>query len=180
MVEAMQPIRIAFIVVSFVLLSGFSVQKDAAVLNQPSDERKAQDALPQAQDPVWKSLTQCKVHLNDTTHKYSITYTSEVKAMEGKPLTVSGFMMPLEATEKFKHFLLSKRTPTCPFCPPGEPNEIVEVFTKKPVKYTEGIVVVTGTMTFTTNPDLGLFFQLKDSESADTQPYKPKGKLPLV
>jgi len=179
----MQPGRITqatILALSFVVLGGFSVQQNAAVLSQPSDERKAQDALPQAHDPVWKSFTQCRVHYNDTTHQYRIDYTPEVKAMEGKPLTVSGFMMPLEAAEKFNHFLLSKRTPTCPFCPPGEPNEIIEVFTKKPVKYTEGMAVITGTMTFTTNPDLGLFFQLNDSDSADTQPHMPKGKIPPV
>lgn len=156
----------ALIVASFLLVSGFSTQQPPAS-NQPSEERKAQDALPKSQDPIWKSLFDCKVHYNSKTHHYSIDYTPEVKAMEGKPLTVSGFMLPLEATEKFNHFLLSKRTPTCFFCPPGEPNEIVEVFTTKPVKYNEGISVVTGTLKFTSNPDLGLFFQLKDSDATD-------------
>ena len=170
----------ALVVAAFVLLSAFTVQKNNAVLSQPSDERKAQDALPQAQDPTWTSLTQCKVHYNEKKHTYSITYTPEVKAMEGKPLTISGFMMPLEATEKFDHFLLSKRTPTCPFCPPGEPNEIIEIFTKKPLKYTDGIVVVTGPMRFTANPDLGLFFQLKDSTIMDMQSSKPKHLLPII
>ena len=172
--------RTLLLISAFLALSAFSVQDKAAVLSQPSDERKAQDALPQSQDPVWKSLVQCKVHYDDKSHKYSITYTPEIKAMEGKPLTISGFMLPLEATEKFNHFLISKRTPTCPFCPPGEPNEIAEVFTKEPIKYDEGIIVVRGTLKFTTNPDLGLFFQLKDATTMDTKPYKQKSKLPLI
>jgi uncharacterized protein len=109
------------------------------------------------------------VHLNQKTHKYSITYTPEVKAMEGKPITISGFVLPLESTEKFSHFLLSKRTPTCFFCPPGEPNEIVEVFTKKPLKWSGDIITVTGNFTFTSNPDLGLFFQVKDAEVSKTK-----------
>lgn len=172
--------RTALLISAFLALSAFSVQDKAAVLSQPSDERKAQDALPKSNDPVWGAFGQCKVHYDDKSHKYSITYTPEVKTMEGKPLTISGFMLPLEATEKFTHFLISKRTPTCPFCPPGEPNEIAEVFTKKPVKWDEGIVVVTGTLKFTTNPDLGLFFQLKDADTMDTKPYEQKGKLPLI
>ena len=173
-------IRAALLAAALVLVSGFSVQKNAAALSQPSDERKAQDALPQANDPMWTAFSACKVHYNDTKHTYSITYTPEVKAVEGKPFTISGFMLPLEATEKFNHFLLSKRTPTCPFCPPGEPNEIIEVFTKKPLKYSEGILTATGTLKFTTNPDLGLFFQLKDSDVMENKPVEIKHKLPVV
>jgi hypothetical protein len=145
-------------------LSGFTVQESAS---QPQEERKAQDALPKSRDAMWDRLTKCKVHLDKKSYQYSIDYTPEVKAMEGKPVTISGFVMPLESTETFKHFLLSKRTPTCFFCPPGEPNEIVEVFTKKPIKWSDGIVTVTGTFTFTSNPDLGLFFQVKDADSAE-------------
>lgn len=151
------------IAMAFLSLSAFSVQQNAAVLSQPTDERQAQDALPKSGDPMWDALFQCTPHYNDKSHQYSITYTPQVKAMEGKPITIAGFMLPLESTEKFNHFLLSKRTPTCPFCPPGEPNEIAEVFTAKPMRYDEGIIVVTGTFRFTSNPDLGLFFQLKDA-----------------
>ncbi len=162
------------------LLCGFTVEQAPAGVGQPGDERKAQDALPQAQDDIWKTFAKCKVHLDQKKYTYSIDYTAEVKTMEGKQVTVSGFMLPLESTEKFTHFLLSKRTPTCAFCPPGEPNEIVEVFTKEPVTWAEDIVVVTGTMKFTTNPELGLFFQLKDATSMDTKPYEFRKKSPPV
>jgi hypothetical protein len=155
-----------YLMVSWLALSGFSVQESTS---QPLDERKAQDALPKSKDAMWDTLSKCKVHFNQKTHKYSITYAPEVKAMEGKPISISGFVMPLESTEKFSHFLLSKRTPTCFFCPPGEPNEIVEVFTKKPIKWSDGIVTVTGTFKFTSNPDLGLFFQVGDAESAKSK-----------
>ena len=172
-------LRLGLVVAAFMLGSAFSVQQ-SPLTNQPSDERKAQEALPKSGDPIWNAFNQCKVHYNDKTHKYSITYTPEVKAMEGKPLTVSGFMLPLETTEKFNHFLISKRTPTCPYCPPGEPNEIAEVFTTKPVKYTEGVLIVTGTFKFTTNHDMGLFFKLENSSTMDNQSFKPKFKMPTV
>jgi len=171
--------RAALIVAAFIMVCGFSKQQNAAALSQPSDERQAQDQLPQANDPMWTSLTRCKVHYDEKKHTYSITYTPQVKAMEGQQETITGFMMPLEPTEKFNHFLLSKRTP-CPFCPPGEPNEIVEIFTKKPLKYSEGMLVVTGTMRFTLNPDLGLFFQLKDADSLDMKPVKAEHKTPII
>jgi hypothetical protein len=167
----------ALILMVFVLLCGFSKQE--VPIGQPGAERKAQDALPQANDDLWRTFAKCKVHLDPKKYTYSIDYTPEVKVMEGKPFTISGFMLPLEPKEKFTHYLLSKRTPTCPFCPPGEPNEIVEVFSKKPVTWDEGIVVVTGTMKFTSNPDMGLFFQMQNAESMSSQPFKDKNKLPV-
>ena len=88
----------------------------------------------------------------------------QVKAMEGKQFTISGFMLPLEATEKFHHFILSKRTPTCPFCPPGEPNEIVDVWTEQPVSWDEDIIKVTGMFELMTNSELGLFFKVSKAK----------------
>ncbi|MEZ5647682.1 MAG: DUF3299 domain-containing protein [Alphaproteobacteria bacterium] len=144
------------------LLCGFSKQEIS--VGQPSAEREAQNALPQSHDNLWAAFIKCKVHLDPKKYTYTIDYTPEVKAMEGKPFTISGFMLPLEAKIKFTHYLLSKRTPTCLFCPPGEPNEIVEVFSKKPVEWDDGIVTITGTMKFINDPETGLFFQMQNAE----------------
>lgn len=69
-------------------------------------------------------------------------------------------MLPLDSEEKFKHFLLSKRTPTCPFCPPGDPNEIVEVFSTEPTEWDDGLVTYEGEFKLIDNQDFGLFYQL--------------------
>ncbi len=153
----------------FFCLCGFTQAQEESAVGQPADERSAQDALPQSQHTVWRALAQCTVHLDQESYTYSIDYTPDVKALKGQRLTVSGFMLPLEAEEEFSHFLLSKRTPTCPFCPPGEPNEVIEVFTKEPVRATDELIFITGTMQFTSNPELGLFFQLKDADLKEPQ-----------
>lgn len=163
----MKPCRLLFLPMMLLALSGFMTEEISA-------ERRAQDKLPQSQDEMWKTFGACKVHYDNKKYTYSITYTPEVKALAGKKITVSGFMLPLESKEQFTHFLLSKRTPTCPFCPPGEPNEIVEVFSKKPVKWDDGMVIVTGPLSFTTNPDLGLFFQIKDADMMSALPPETK------
>lgn len=173
-------LRPALAAAAIILLCGFTVEQAPEGIGQPADERQAQDALPQSYDDMWNVFGKCTVHLDKKNYTYSIDYTPEVKAMEHKQITISGFMLPLESEETFNHFLLSKRTPTCPFCPPGEPNEIVEVFTKEPVAWDEGIVTVTGTMRFTKNPELGLFFQLKDATSMDMMPAEFKKKQPPV
>ncbi len=148
--------RVTAALAAIFLLSGFSIHPD---------ERSLQDSLPQSKDKIWAILDKCTVYLNEEEYLYSVEFTPEVKAMEGKKMTVSGFMLPLESTEKFTHFLLSKRTPTCGFCPPGEPTEMIEVFTKEPVTWVEDSVTVTGVMTFSKEPELGVFFQLLESDS---------------
>jgi len=148
--------------------SAFSVQKmdvnrDSAP-TQPADERAAQENLPKAKDETWERLGKCKVTMSEDTkndmYVYGINYTPEVKAMEGKDITITGFMLPLEASEKFKHFILSKRTPTCPFCPPGEPNEIIDVYTAQPVSWIESAIKIRGKFGFTKDQQLGMFFKM--------------------
>jgi uncharacterized protein len=117
----------------------------------------------EADDYIWKTFAECKVS-TDPNFSYNINYTREVKEMNGKEITASGFMVPLVAKERPGHFLLSKRAPTCAFCPPGEPNEVLEVFTGKPMAWTENLVTLSGTLVLPGNGKRSIFFQLKDAE----------------
>jgi uncharacterized protein len=116
----------------------------------------------QSEDLLWKKFFQCTLKSNDD-FSYSITYIPSVKAMSGKEITISGFMLPLETKEKSSHFLLERRSPTCAFCAPGEPNEIMEVFSSKPIKWEENLVTFSGTLYLPNNGKKGIFFQMKDA-----------------
>ncbi len=116
----------------------------------------------QSDDYIWKLFAQCEIK-QDKDFSYNITHIPSVKAMSGKQIAISGFMVPLEAQEKFGHFLLSRRAPTCAFCPPGEPNEIVEVFSSKPMRWQENLVTISGTLVLLGDGKKGIFFQMKDA-----------------
>ncbi len=116
-----------------------------------------------SKDPIWHTLLKTKITVDKKDGYYGAKFTPEVKALVGKTLTVSGFIMPLESKDKFQHFLLAKRTPTCPFCPPGEPNEIIDVWTVKAIEYTDDMVTVKGKFELMNDKDMGLFFKLKDA-----------------
>ena len=118
--------------------------------------------LLQADDFIWKLFARCQIK-SERDFSYGISYIPEVKAMNGRRVAISGFMVPLEAKGKFSHFLLSRRPPTCAFCPPGEPNEIVEVFSAQPVSWQENLVTVSGALVLTNDGKKGIFFQLKDT-----------------
>jgi len=147
--------RLACLAAAFLLASGFTAQ--------PLDERTAQEMLPMSDDPVWTVLGAAPVSLDEQDGLYSIAFTDGVKALEGKTLTITGFMLPLEAGETFRQFLLSKRTPTCAFCPPGEPNEMVYVVTLAPVAWDDGPITVTGRFLLANDREMGLFYRLDEA-----------------
>ena len=107
-------IKKSTLLIAALMLSGFTTKQEASPFGQPQSERQAQNALPKSKDPMWKILGKTQIHLDEKKGIYSATYPVEVKTLVGTQVTISGFMLPLEATEKFHHFLLSKRTPTCP------------------------------------------------------------------
>ncbi|MEI6730630.1 MAG: DUF3299 domain-containing protein [Pseudomonadota bacterium] len=144
-----------FALFGIILLCGFS--------SQPLDERKMQDDLPMSKSETWQILGKTKIIVDAKQGYYSAKIPSSVKDLSGKEITISGFMMPLESKPKFKHFLLAKRTPTCAFCPPGEPNEIIDVWTKKEIAFNEDMINVKGTFELMNDREMGLFFKLKDA-----------------
>lgn len=135
----------------------------SAFSSQPANERQLQDALPSSKHRMWDTLKKTKIKVDEKKGLFSAEVPEEVKKLSGSEMTVEGFMLPLEATDKFKHFLLAKRTPTCPFCPPGEPNEVIDVWTKAPVAYTEDLLTVKGNFTLMNDREMGLFFKIKDA-----------------
>ena len=117
-------------------------------------------------DFLWRLLARCEIKM-DQNFSCSINYISEVKALNGKQVALGGFMVPLEAKERCSHFLLSRRAPSCAFCPPAEPNEIVEVFSAKPMRWQEDLVTFSGSLVLPSGGEKGVFFQLKDARSGN-------------
>lgn len=142
-----------------VLLRGAGSTRD---LGQPRVEREAQQRLPHSLDPVWRTLRTTKVSENEQSGSFVARFPPAVQALAGKTISVDGFMLPLESNVETHHFLLSKYTPVCPFCPPGQPNEVIEVYSATTVIPTTEEVTVTGR--FSIHGQDGLFFQLHDAD----------------
>jgi len=73
-------------------------------------------------------------------------------------------VLPLDGSDHTKHFLLTRRTPVCMFCPPGEPNEVVEVFSPRAIVWTDKLVTVTGPLSLINNGEKGMFFRISDAQ----------------
>jgi len=131
-----------------------------AQLGQAPGERAGQLHLPISPSPLWATLRRTTI-IDDEKHGlYRASFPQEVKALSGQTVTLTGFMLPLDAIEKSHHFLLSKYTPVCFFCPPGAPNEVIEVISKPGVRRTDDMLKLTGRLTLINNGEKGLFFRL--------------------
>lgn len=130
---------------------------------QEAGERAAQARLPQGRSQLWATLRMTRIGADEARGIFTATHPPAVKALVGKAVTLPGFIMPLNAATRGNHFLLSKYTPVCAFCPPGEPNEVVEVHSARPIAFTSRLVTVTGTFGLENNGDNGLFFHLANA-----------------
>ncbi|MGC1303195.1 MAG: DUF3299 domain-containing protein [Caulobacteraceae bacterium] len=137
------------------------------VLGQPKVERAAQRSLPRSGDPAWAVLRTTGIHQDLGKGVFRASYPAAVRAMAGHGLSITGYMLPLEAGQATHHFLLSKYTPVCPFCPPGEPNEVIEVRSESAIVPDTGLVMVTGRFSLQHDESAGLFFRLDGAEVSD-------------
>jgi len=122
--------------------------------------------LPERKDVVsWKLLAQ--VELVKMKDRYVAQFSTSVSSLDKKNVKVQGFMVPLEMGDKQTHFILAAMPQSCAFCMPGGPEQLVEVRTSKPVKYTFDPVVLSGKLAVLTDDPTGVFYRLTDAQASD-------------
>jgi hypothetical protein len=132
----------------------------------PASAPMAPQPLPERKDVVsWKTLAQ--VELIKQKDRYVPQFSSNVAALDKKEVKIQGFMMPLETGDRQSHFVLSAMPTTCSFCLPGGPESMVEIKTKKPVKYTFEPIVMTGRLAVLKDDPTGVFYRIVDATQAN-------------
>lgn len=118
--------------------------------------------LPELKGVVsWRTLAQVEaVRQKD---RFIPQFSSNVLALDKKEVKLQGFMMPLDMGERQKRFILAALPPSCAFCMPGGPDQLVEVQAKTPVKYGFEPVVVSGRLVVLKDDPMGLYYRLTDA-----------------
>jgi hypothetical protein len=138
-------------------------QKDMATMDAPLPPSPyAAKPLPELKGVVsWKTLGQVTpVRQQD---RFLPQFSKDVSALDKKEVKLQGFMMPLDMGEKQKRFLLVAMPPSCAFCLPGGPDQLVEVLAKTPVKYGFDPIVVSGKFVVLKDDPMGLYYRLTDA-----------------
>jgi hypothetical protein len=94
---------------------------------------------------------------------FHVEYTDEVRALDQQEVKVMGFLYPLEGGVAHEHFLLSAWPPSCPFCLPAGPSQMVEVFCAEPVEFSEGAIMMAGRFSVLEDDPSGLYYRMHDA-----------------
>ena len=118
--------------------------------------------LPELKGVVsWKTLGEVKpVKQKD---KFVPEFAKSVASLDKKEVKLQGFMMPLDMGEKQQRFMLSALPPSCSFCLPGGPEQLVEVQAKSAVKYGFEPILLTGKLAVLKDDPMGLYYRLTDA-----------------
>ncbi len=106
---------------------------------------------------VWPKLYDITfVKASDALGEYEKpVFTASVRAFNGKPVSLPGYIVPFENGVKSSHFMFSSMPlNACFFCGVGGPETVVEVFCKEEITYTDKPVEIRGVLKLNaTNPD---------------------------
>lgn len=86
----------------------------------------------------WKLLATAK--LKDM----AVSYPAPLRALAGHRLKITGYMFPLQGAEGQSHFLLSAYPPSCPYCLPAGPTELIDIQSEKDVAFTYSPITLDG------------------------------------
>ncbi len=109
----------------------------------------------------WKMLGEVKpVKQKD---KFVPEFAKSIAALDKKEVQIQGFMMPLDMGEKQVRFILTALPPSCGFCLPGGPEQMVEVQAKSAVKYGFEPILLKGKLAVLKDDPMGLYYRLTDA-----------------
>jgi hypothetical protein len=122
----------------------------------------ANKPLPELKGVVsWKTLADVKTLRQKD--RFVPEFGQSVIALDRKEVRLQGFMMPLDMGERQSRFILAALPPSCSFCLPGGPEQMVEVQAKTPVKYGFEPIVISGRFTVLRDDAMGLYYRLTDA-----------------
>lgn len=110
---------------------------------------------------LWELLRKVTYQANEIS--YQAYFPEELRALEGKRVTIKGFMIPLEEGKQ-THFVLSYFPyASCFFCGGAGPESVVEVYAKEPIAIATHPVTIPGTLRLNHDNSEQLFFIVEDA-----------------
>lgn len=92
-------------------------------------------------------------------------FSAEVAELRGKPVTIAGYMMPIdEDSPTQKRFILFQSPPDCLFHMTLGPTHFIEVTTDKAIKVTGRPLVLRGTLNLIDDKQGGVFYRIADGQ----------------
>jgi hypothetical protein len=115
------------------------------------------------QEDTWKILFEVKY--GDWLAYFNPKFTDKIKALHQKTITIKGYLIPLQEQKKHTNFLLSAFPyDMCFYCGKAGPETVIEVTAKKPIKTTNEMITLRGTLQLNSQDPNHLFYIMPDAE----------------
>lgn len=123
----------------------------------------------QAQADIWKTLGKLTYKKEyDAVLGFKVDkpiFGPEIKALEGKPITVKGYIIPTDGYKSHKEFVFSAYPYSmCFFCGGAGPETVMEVVARNPIKYTTDPITIKGKLKLNASDVNKLIYALTDVE----------------
>jgi hypothetical protein len=93
-------------------------------------------------------------------------FPQQVRALQGKKIKVSGYMLPLQNGARQSHFVLLAYPPDCPFHLNPAPDQFIEIRVAQPVPVREGVMTVEGVLVLGGEDESGVFYKMTNGREA--------------
>lgn len=121
-------------------------------------------------DTKWSTLSKVELlEVEEDGEMRSIPrFPESIRALDGKQVYMSGYMIPLGFAEEQDNFLLSAWPGDgCYFHMPGGPESIVEIRAAEMFDFTYDTIAMTGTLELVEDDPFGLIYRMTDARPAD-------------
>ncbi len=90
-------------------------------------------------------------------------FSDDVKELEGKEITIKGYIIPVEGYKSHKEFVFSAFPYNmCYFCGGAGPETVMEVVSIEPIKYTAQAVTLKGKLSLNSTDINRLIYGISD------------------
>ncbi len=124
------------------------------------------------QENMWKTLakiTYKKEYDEMLGFKVDVpVFSKELKDLEGKTVTLRGYIIPVEGYKSHKEFIFSAYPYNmCFFCGGAGPETVVEVTARQPVPFSADAITIRGKLELNATDINKLMYALKDVEKVE-------------
>lgn len=91
-------------------------------------------------------------------------YPAAVKALAGRRVKISGYMLPLGKGANQSHFVLLAYPPDCPFHLNPGPQQFIEVLVSSPIPMNYDVRTIEGTLELAGTGGSGVFYKISDGK----------------
>ncbi len=131
----------------------------------PLDGAEFEDLIPEAPEGAvaWQSLREVTYGTKRDPAGYDVvtyTYPEAIQALDNTEVRILGYMLPMFDVGHQGRFLLAAYPPSCPYCLPAGPSQLIDVHAEDPLEFDWDPVLIEGVFHVLEDDPQGLMYRI--------------------